>query len=63
MIKCRYIKNCILKDDELTYDKQKILQVIINDKIIFEYDLIDNRINSYKVIITEETETKEYIFE
>lgn len=50
----RLLENVILKDDELTYNNQKLLEIKFIDRVVY-YDLIDNRINSYKVVITDES--------
>lgn len=48
------LENVILKDDELEYDKQNVLEITICGKTIY-YDIIDKRINDYKVIVTDES--------
>ena len=50
----RLLENVILEDDKLTYNNQKVLEIQFFDKVVY-YDLIDNRINSYKVVITDES--------
>lgn len=54
------IENCILEDDEIKYDNQNVLEITYDDYSIDEekvvyYDIIDKRINTYNVIITDKT--------
>jgi len=54
------IENCILEDEDIKYDNQNVLEITYNDYLIDEekvvyYDIIDKRINTYNVIITEKT--------
>lgn len=54
------IENCILEDDKIKYDNQNVLEITYNDystdeeKVVY-YDIIDKRINTYNVIITDKT--------
>lgn len=48
------LENVILKNDELEYDKQNVLEITICGKTIY-YDIIDKRINDYEVIVTDES--------
>lgn len=58
-MKMRLLKNCILKDNELIFTEQEILEISYDDKIIY-YDMLDKRINSYEVIITDNTKIIDY---
>lgn len=57
-MKLRLLENVILKDNEIEYGNQEVLE-IVNDnglyKEVIYYDLIDKRINDYEVVITENT--------
>lgn len=57
-MKLRLLENVILRDNEIEYGNQEVLE-IVNDnglyKEVIYYDLIDKRINDYEVIITENT--------
>lgn len=57
-MKLRLLENVILRDNEFEYGNQKVLE-IVNDNGLCEeviyYDLIDNRINNYEVIIDNDT--------
>lgn len=57
-MKLRLLENVILRDNEIEYGNQEILE-IVNDngqyKEVIYYDLIDKRINDYEVVITENT--------
>ena len=54
------IENCILEDDEIKYNNQNVLEITYDDystdeeKVVY-YDIIDKRINTYNVIITDKT--------
>ena len=54
------IENCILEDDKIQYDNQNVLEITYDDystdeeKVVY-YDIIDKRINTYNVIITDKT--------
>lgn len=54
------IENCILEDDKIKYDNQNVLEITYDDystdeeKVVY-YDIIDKRINTYNVIITDKT--------
>lgn len=57
-MKLRLLENVILRDNEVEYGNQEVLE-IVNDnglyKEVIYYDLIDKRINDYEVVITENT--------
>lgn len=57
-MKLRLLENVILRDNEIEYGNQEVLE-IVNDnglyKEVIYYDLIDKRINDYEVVITENT--------
>lgn len=48
----RLLENVILEDNKLTYENQNVLEIKFMDKKVY-YDLIDKRINTYKVVITD----------
>lgn len=50
----RLLENVILEDDKLTYKNQNVLEINFIDKKVY-YDLIDKRINTYKVVITDDS--------
>lgn len=58
-MKIRLLKNCILKDNELVFKEQEILEISYDNKIVY-YDMLDKRINSYEVIITDDTKIIDY---
>lgn len=58
-MKIRLLKNCVLKDNELVFKEQEILEISYDNKIIY-YDMLDKRINSYEVIITDDTKIIDY---
>ena len=57
-MKIRLLENCILKDDEMFFAEQNILEITSGEKIVY-YDILDKRINNYEVIITDKTKIKE----
>lgn len=53
------IENCVLRDEDIDYDNQNVLEITYIDdnfkeKVIY-FDINDKRINSYEVIITDNT--------
>lgn len=57
-MKLRLLENVILRDNEVEYGNQKVLEVVNDNGLcneIIYYDLIDNRINDYEVIINNDT--------
>lgn len=54
----RLLENVILEDDKLTYENQNVLEIKVGSKVVY-YDIIDKRINTYKVVITDETNITE----
>lgn len=50
----RLLENVILEDDKLTYKNQNVLEINFIEKKVY-YDLIDKRINTYKVVITDDS--------
>lgn len=57
-MKLTILDDVILEDCEIRYRGQKVLRIENDNEVIF-FDLIDFRINSYNVIITEETKIEE----
>lgn len=49
------IENCILEDENIKYDNQNVLEITTEDEKIIYYDIIDKRINTYNVIITDKS--------
>lgn len=50
-----HIKNCSLSDGLLIFDSQNIVRISVGGKVVFEYDLIEERENTYKVIKNDNT--------
>lgn len=53
------IENCVLRDEDIDYDNQNVLEITYIDdnfkeKVMY-FDINDKRINSYEVIITDNT--------
>lgn len=59
-MKLMILDNVILEDEDdgIIYTKQKILRIENNNEVIY-FDLIDFRINTYNVIVTEKTKILE----
>ena len=58
-MKILLIENCILRDEDIDYDNQNVLEITYIDdnfkeKVMY-FDINDKRINSYEVIITDDT--------